>query len=999
MTTRPLNLSRYGTRQVNITQQFNNLSSSGTFKLPDELQTVTTAPGPAPGPTITVSGPLGAVQLSDGAGDLTNEPTIYVEQGAVDVPSNRLVFDSSSNVIDSKPLTGLLLRPAAGPAVASYAAEEGTIVYGDPAGTGTDFYGWKGPAGPWFSLTNTGGGAVAAGGNKEIQFNSGGVFAASANLTFDTTVAPNLFSVSGTSNTNGTLQGSFADATGTYTIKGEANYVGINPAILLKYDPVGFIGGTAIQMETTQNAGIKLLSDSGEIQLESPNGNIDLIATNRRIKLERAGTSTIAIETNGDLLLETTAITNEIRLKTTGDSSEIDISTAGINTPVQIRTFGTNSNVEINSALGVIRGQSADFEILNVAANGSIMSFRDVAGKGIFINGGASVGTISPGITLGRDTTPGNIEIQNGLAGGNNLVAKLYSDVFTNEGKLDINNNTGSNGVQLTANADGGEILVNSLTTGNEAILLDSDFSTSSNFGRTGNNNLIKTVEFQGIPQAKLGFIANGIGFAGARGSGIGGVMYSGLAILPNSEYLGTAAVAPVSTYTNNPQPDSNLLLGQYGWGTTLGIQGLNVNTSWKNQIAGGAGAVGYGGSGNVYCDNVRQNVYYHMPTAAVGPGTSLNPNTRSWGGPAAFEMQSPPNYLWPITGTNHNWGYQGNLAATATGRGWYNNGNIRHLMIDVGGSVNAGTGSGSSGAGLSNFACEVRLPQINEAMVGMKVTVTRLRTAPHDPNGGDPGVYTTSGANTSGIEYHKIAVIIKTSGNIGADTDLICAPDSVVVFPNSTNLSPYVALDPYRVLVPFPNGVSNPTSNLVGNSQFNKWTVDFNMALTTGTPINDAEFPRTATTAAVPGVSILQINFAGNDVFYGRLVEINFTNTAKTQGNLVFTAPALSVAAAGQYNYQDTLDLYIGGVWNSGLGTISGAQVIQANSLSNMTRLNLATGSNPVSPGNAGFTTPYTSITSATFVASAIGSGMTAFGPSVPTKYVWNYINEYPAY
>ena len=87
-------------------------------------------------------------------------------------------------------------------------------------------------------------------------------------------------------------------------------------------------------------------------------------------------------------------------------------------------------------------------------------------------------------------------------------------------------------------------------------------------------------------------------------------------------------------------------------------------------------------------------------------------------------------------------------------------------------------------------------------------------------------------------------------------------------------------------------------------------------MALTTGTPINDAEFPRTATTAAVPGVSILQINFAGNDVFYGRLVEINFTNTAKTQGNLVFTAPALSVAAAGQYNYQDTLDLYIGGVW-----------------------------------------------------------------------------------
>lgn len=989
MTTRPLNLSRYGTRQVNITQQFNNLSSSGTFKLPGEPQTVTTTP--APGPTITVSGPLGAVQLSDGAGDLTNEPTIYVEQGAVTAPANRLVFDSSSNVTDSKPLSGLLLRPAAGPALAAYAAEEGTIVYGDPAGTGTDFYGWKGPAGPWFSLTNTGGGAVAAGGNTEIQFNSGGVFAASANLTFDTTVAPNLFRVSGTSNTIGILQGSLTDATGTYTIKGDANYVGLNPAILLKYDPTGFIGGTAIQMETTQNAGIKLLSDSGEIQLESPNGNIDLIATNRRIKLERAGTSTIAIETNGDLLLETTAITNEIRLRTTGDSSEIDISTSGVATPVQIRTFGTNSNVEITSALGVIRGQSADFEILNVAANGSIMSFRDVAGKGIYINGGALVGTVSPGITLGRDTTPGNIEIQNGSAGGNNLVAKLYSDVFTNEGKLDINNDAGSNGVQLTANTDGGEILVNSLTTGNEAILLDSNFSTSSNFGRTGNNNLIKTVEFQGIPQAKLGFIANGIGFAGARGSGIGGVMNSGLAILPNSEYLGAAAVAAESNYTNNPQPDSNLLLGQYGWGTTFGTQGLDVNTSWKNQTT----AIGYGGSGNVYCDNVRQNVYYHMPTAAVGPGTAANPNTRSWGGSGAFQMQSPPNYLWPITGTNHSWGYQGNLAATTTGRGWYNNGNIRHLMIDVGGSVNAGTGSGSAGAGLSGFACEVRLPQINDAMVGMKVTVTRLRTAPFNPNGGDPGVYTTSGINTSEIEYHKIAVIIKASGNVAADTDLICAPDSIVVYPNSSNLSPYVALDPYRVLVPFPNGTSNPTSNLVGNEQFNKWTVDFS----TIAPINDAEFPRTSTTAAVPGVSILQINFAGTDVFYGRLVEINFTNAAKTQGNLVFTAPAGAGQTAGVYNFQDTLDLYIGGSWNAGTGTISGAQVIAAADLSNMTRVNLGANASVLLPQNSGFTTPYTSITSATFVASAIGSGMTAFGPSVPTKYVWNYINEYPAY
>ena len=131
--------------------------------------------------------------------------------------------------------------------------------------------------------------------------------------------------------------------------------------------------------------------------------------------------------------------------------------------------------------------------------------------------------------------------------------------------------------------------------------------------------------------------------------------------------------------------------------------------------------------------------------------------------------------------------------------------------------------------------------------------------------------------------------------------------------------------------------------------------------------------------------------------MFYGRLVEINFTNAAKTQGNLVFTAPAGAGQSAGVYNFQDTLDLYIGGSWNG--ATISGAQVIAAAKLSNMTRVNLGANASVPLPQNSGFTTPYTSITSATFVASAIGSGMTAFGPSVPTKYVWNYINEYPAY
>lgn len=506
----------------------------------------------------------------------------------------------------------------------------------------------------------------------------------------------------------------------------------------------------------------------------------------------------------------------------------------------------------------------------------------------------------------------------------------------------------------------------------------DGTFNNVFLSGVDGSGASITTVENRGKPIQQLGFKANGTG-TNAVASGIANVIRGGVMILPNSKYLGNTSPTPL--YTDNPQPDSNLILGQYGWGTLTGAQPNNVNSAWKNEQT----AIAYGGSGNVYCNTVRENVYYWMPTSSVAPGTSSNPNGRTWGGTGALSMDSPPNVLYPTGQGNHSWGYIGNSSVG----GWYNNGNIRNLVVDVGGSVSGSSGANTPGSGSNGFAVEVRLPQINEAMVGMKVTVTRARVAPHNPNGASPGAYTTAGINSSAkIEFHKIAVVIKSSGNTGADTDLISAPDSICVYDAALG-SPHVALDPYRVLVPYPNGTSNPTSGYRGNQHINKWAIIFSPAQT----LNTDEFPRSSTTAAVPGVTIIQLNAAGTDVFYGTLVE-TIKNSAGDVTAIIFTSPATSVGLVGVYNFVTTRDLYIGGSWNG--ATVSGAQQIANANISSIRRFNLGAAPNPSTPERSGFPEPYTSISSATFQAMATGNGTRELGTS-PAKYVWHYIDSYP--
>lgn len=928
------------------------------------------------------SGDPGKIQISGGPGAaLSHNDNIYIEKRTGSIhPYNSLVLDSSNGNPD-QPITGLVFRPAPSGGNVAYAGEEGSVVYGDPAGTGLDFYGWKGPGGPWISLTNTGGGAVAGGSDKMIQHNASGNFAGSANFTFDYSTNPNTFNVTGTTNLTGEFNSSDTDiVAGTATITSNADSFSTNPAILLHYDATIASNSPAIQLETTNFSGIKFLTQNGDIDTAiSGSGAVDIKTNTGSIRLERdpgSTSSSVLIGSTGDITLNTTNISNEIRLSTSGTSSEIILSTSANTTPIQLNATGTSSNIEL-TANGVIESKSEALKITNNAANGSLALFQDTGGSGITINGSVPVSGIDSGIVIGADSQIGQLQIKNGSVG--NTVVKLHVD--QNNGVVDISGSSGNNGVHMTSDLSGGLVKVLDSTSA-DSIVLDNNRSTQKIIGVDGSGSSQINILHQGNPEARLGHRAAGTNI-NAVGSGVSSVITGTLAVLPNSKYLGGTSTTP--NYTNNPQPDANILLGQYGWGTTFGAQPNNVNSSWRNRD----NSIGYGGSGNIYCNQVRENLYYVMPTASsTVPGTTSNPNGRSWGGSGAFSIDSPPNLLYPTGQGSHQWGYLGNTAV----KGWYNNGNIRHLMIDVGGSVFGSSGANTAGAGINSFASEVRLPKINEAMVGMKVTVTRVRVPPHNPNGAGPGAYVTSGINGTGkIEFHKIAVVIKSSGNVGADTDLISAPDSVVVF-DSTQSSPHVALDPYRVLVPYPNGVSNTTSQYRGNAQINKWTVTLNPIL-----LFTREFPRSSTTALVPGVTISQLNTATNVIYYGTVEEV-IKDQHGDVIEIVFTSPAGSSGTTGVYNFQSTLALHIGGVWNTTPTiNITGEQTIPNGMVTSINMVNLGAAPNPSFPENAGFTYPYTSISSATFLASAIGNGNNNFGPTNPDKYVWTYIDPYP--
>ncbi len=877
-----------------------------------------------------------------------------------------------------------------------------------------DFQGFSEGRG-WQSFTSQGGVATAAGANTQIQFNNNGSLGADPSLTFDVSTTPPVLksglatdpSVNIFTSTTFEVTDSASGIGTSELLINSSNFAAPLPAVNLEFKPAGSgnING-AITLTTDFSvaggdpadsfAGIDLLTFAGEIRLKSQQGPILLstdssggsLSADINIEVDRPGglhsglyigaAPNVASSGIGDIALLTEEANNEIRLITKGLGSDmlLQTNTNGSNISIQAGAGGTTNQLLLSAdtKIEATHGDADSLDVTNTSGNGSKIQMMGAAvNNNIVLTG--ELGQIK----LGGD----------GVASGELLIIDNNTDesikLFSNNpgGEMNINYNNGLTALNAVAVASGGKLTINTISgaaTPN-AIILDNNRSTAILRGVDGTNSGIDVIKNQGKPEQRFGFSAGGNTGALARYSGISSVVTGGLIIRGTPGYLGT----PSTVYNKHPQPDANLILGQYGWGTVSGVQPNQVDTSWQAALR--AGAIGYGGSGNVYCNIVRENSYYWMATQALANGdpTSVT-NGRTWGG-SSFNFEVPPQLVYPTGQGSHTWGYNGNFFD----RGWYNNGNIRTLVVDVGGSVNGSTGANSAGAAVNGFFTPVTLPPINEAMVGMRITVTRARVAPHNPNGAEPGAYTTKGIATSSarIEFHKIAVCVKPDGQ-----DLISGPDSVILY-DAGFANAYVALDPYRVLVPYPNGTGASTSSFRGNPQINKWTVVFSSPQT----INTSEFPRDSKTNAVPGVTIIQKDLAGTDVFYGTLVEVNKDPTdARDVLSMVFTSPATNGGTTGVYNFVASRDLYIGGYWTGApFNTVSGGQVISSGDISTMNRVNLGAAPNPSFPQSAGFPAPYTSISSATFQAMAGGNGMRTFG-TVPSRYVWQYVNEYPA-
>ena len=357
-------------------------------------------------------------------------------------------------------------------------------------------------------------------------------------------------------------------------------------------------------------------------------------------------------------------------------------------------------------------------------------------------------------LQLGAAGSSGDLQVKN--SPNNDIVAQLDVDA-NNSGQLklfDDDAGTATQSIFLSGDTGLGEF--GGTNTSGELTLIENGVtnvsviatnSTVKLFGKTGLSTPLDRVLLRGEPT----LTPEGFAAASPLSGGIAATIYGGLTILPNIDYGGFAGSPPMG--------DSNIIMGQYGWNTTTGINTGNVALSVRNNLS----SILYGGSGNIYCNQIRQNIY-------------------SFGGSG------------PVPGGSLPTGFTGNGGA-GFGRQYYNGGNVRYITIATNQEP--------------NNAKKVSLPRINMAMMGMTITVVRLRQ--------NPTWY--PGNNAQGIPRSEVPVYIypDTTG-----TDLMSAPDSVWVTSGSIASGGGVALDPYQKLVGLSPSYITPTPySEIGSATF----------------------------------------------------------------------------------------------------------------------------------------------------------------------------------
>ena len=241
----PLNPTNFG---MNVTGNFNNLASSGTFRLPSDK--------------VSSSGPKLSIQLSDGDGAFTHDPKIYVEQTPTIENVSRLVIDASTTQGFNYPNARINFVRQANQIGVGTQEKDGDLVYmDDPFLAGQQLYFNRN--GTWIPLSSSTAPSSAAGPIHAVQFNSsGGSPASLGGLSSFRFIpgTPNQLAIDAElnlSNNNNTLD---LDSQG---------FIVTTDAVI---DISNSIGTSDLDISTSAN--LKLTTTTGNVILESATGDI-----------------------------------------------------------------------------------------------------------------------------------------------------------------------------------------------------------------------------------------------------------------------------------------------------------------------------------------------------------------------------------------------------------------------------------------------------------------------------------------------------------------------------------------------------------------------------------------------------------------------------------------------------------------------------------------------------------------------------------------------------
>jgi len=359
---------------------------------------------------LSVAGPEGAIQLSDGNGGLTHNPLISHQK--IPHPSNpisRLIIDSSKTSPGYEPNTRLrFIAPTQSQMISSVAPLEGDIAYFNDGIGGKDLYFYNSLN--WVSLTGAGGArsSLASGPLHSLQLHSAGVtLGGTGDLLFDTTrgLGNNIFSLTG----NSTIRGRF-DLVSEETTGGSITMKARNTAPHTNYTNV------------TINSGAFEVMNTSTINLQSA-GNITKTSTSAGITLEATTAGQTITNKTGNIVTE---------LKDDGASGEfltISSSSTGNSPPdvgIRLRdetTYnqGGGASLYLDGSTGTNTPRAGTMELNTLNGNASLTRVflqSQVGSSSGAIGGGYRILFASGTASAGSAPTPDNLGSNHTLRDG-----------------------------------------------------------------------------------------------------------------------------------------------------------------------------------------------------------------------------------------------------------------------------------------------------------------------------------------------------------------------------------------------------------------------------------------------------------------------------------------------------------------------------------------------------------------------------------------------------